>query len=92
MIRDGTRRQRQSQLRKSRTDADQRVGKPGVDVGAGSSTDNGFRGSSPDAADLGALKAQIVHQPLRVKNEGNDGAGDGVGVDGAAGSDRDQYD
>jgi hypothetical protein len=47
-------------------------------------------GSSPDAADLGALKAQAVHQPLRVKNKGNDGAG--VGVDGAAGSDRDQYD
>ena len=47
---------------------------------------------SPDAADLGALKAQVVHQSLRVKNKGNDGAGDGVGVDGTAGSDRNQYD
>src|SRR5262245_40034055 len=50
-----------------------------------------LRRSSPDAADLGALKAQVVHQPLRVKNKGNDGTGDGVGVDSTAGSDRDQH-
>jgi len=43
-------------------------------------------GSSSDAAYLGALKAQIVHEPLWVKNKGNDGPGGGIGVDGTAGT------
>jgi hypothetical protein len=42
VIRNDTRRQRQSQLSKSRSDADQRVGKPSVHVGTGPSTDDGF--------------------------------------------------
>jgi len=43
VIRGDARRQRQSQLRKSRSDADQRFGKPSVHVGAASSTDDDFR-------------------------------------------------
>ena len=48
--------------------------------------------SAGDAADLRALKAQIVHQPLRVNNEGDDGAREGFGIDGPACADRDDYD
>jgi hypothetical protein len=40
VIRDDTRRQRQAQLCKSRSEADQRVGKPGVHIGARSSTND----------------------------------------------------
>ena len=50
------------------------------------------RGSARDAADLRALEAQIVHQPWRINNEGDDGAGEGVGINGFAGADRDDYD
>ena len=42
VIRGDTRRQGKSQLRTSRNDANQRIGKPRVHVGAGSSTDDDF--------------------------------------------------
>src|SRR6476660_4447068 len=50
------------------------------------------RGSSPDAADLRALETQIVHQSLLIKDEGDDRAGEGVGVDGTAGANSNHHD
>jgi len=43
VVRGDTRREKQSQLRESRSDADKRVGNPSVHVGPGSSTDDDFR-------------------------------------------------
>src|SRR5262249_12178306 len=49
-------------------------------------------GSAIDSADLRALEAQIVHQPLRIEDEGDNRAGELVGIDGPSGTDRDHHD
>jgi hypothetical protein len=58
--------------------------------GAGASRNPG--GSPPDTADLGALKAQIVHQSLLIKDEGDDRAGKAIRVNRTARADRDHHD
>ena len=45
-----------------------------------------------DAADLGALQRQVVHQALLIEDEPDDRARDAVGVDRAAGPDGDDGD
>src|SRR5580704_11613297 len=45
-----------------------------------------------DAADLRALERQIVHEPLGIDDEPDDGARNLVGIDRAAGADRDNGD